>query len=82
MVPYLKGIHLTLHSWREGRREYGWKRSRKEMELLRRNSDATDEVEGRDEGDPSFVKAVPQYEADVMVSKALTDPQLPPKYLV
>jgi hypothetical protein len=29
MVPYLKEIHLTLDSWREGRGEDGWKRSRK-----------------------------------------------------
>ena len=25
MVPYLKGIHLTLDSWRKGRDEEGWK---------------------------------------------------------
>jgi hypothetical protein len=46
MVPYLKGVHLTLDSWREGRREDGWKRSQKEMDLLRKNSDVPDEVEG------------------------------------
>ena len=26
LVPYFKGIHLTLDSWREGRDEEGWKR--------------------------------------------------------
>ena len=25
MVPYLKGIHLTLDSWRSGRKPYGWR---------------------------------------------------------
>jgi hypothetical protein len=25
MVPYLKGLHLTLDSWRSGRDEGGWK---------------------------------------------------------
>jgi hypothetical protein len=56
MVPYRKGIHLILDSWREGRREDGWKRSRKEMDLLRRNSDAPGEVEGRF----SIARAVPK----------------------
>jgi hypothetical protein len=79
MFPYLKGIHLTLYSWREGRREDGWKRSRKEMELPRTNSDTLDEVEGLEEGGPSFVEHVPRYEAGVMALKAITDPQFPPK---
>jgi hypothetical protein len=29
MAPYLKGVHLTMYSLREGSREDGWKRSRK-----------------------------------------------------
>jgi hypothetical protein len=37
LVPYLKGIHLTLDSWRSGRNEDGWKRSRADMEQLRRH---------------------------------------------
>jgi hypothetical protein len=48
------------------------------MELLRRNSYTPDDVEGREEGAPSFVEPVPRYEADVMALKSLTDPQLPP----
>jgi hypothetical protein len=79
MVPYLKGIHLTLDRWQEGRREDGWKRSRKEMESLGRNSDIPGEGEGRAEGGPYFIELVPRYEADVMSLKALTDPQFPPK---
>jgi hypothetical protein len=50
------------------------------MELLRRNSDAPDEVEGRKEAAPTFVKPVTRYEADVMALKSLTEPQLPPKH--
>jgi hypothetical protein len=79
MVPYLKGIHLTLNTWQEGRRQDGWKRSRKKMDILRRNSYVPDEVEAPEEGAPAFGKPVPRYEADVMVSKALTEPQLPYK---
>jgi hypothetical protein len=31
LVPYLKGVHLTLDSWREWRKEDGWKMTLKEM---------------------------------------------------
>jgi hypothetical protein len=44
--------------------------------------DTPDEVEGREEGGPSFVKPVPGYESDVMALKPFTDPQLPPKHHV
>lgn len=33
MVPFLKGLHLTLDSWRAGRKEDGWKVSQKEWNL-------------------------------------------------
>jgi hypothetical protein len=49
------------------------------MDLLRRNSDVPNEVEGPEEGPPAIVKPVPRYEADAMALKALTEPQLPPK---
>jgi hypothetical protein len=49
------------------------------MDFLRRNSDVPYEVEGPAEGAPAFVKPVSWYEADVMVLKSLTEPQLPPK---
>jgi hypothetical protein len=32
MKPYLKGIHLTLNSWRKGRDAEGWKKRRQEIE--------------------------------------------------
>jgi hypothetical protein len=79
MSPYLKGIHLTLDSWREERRDDGWKRSRNEMELLHRNSDIPERGAMREEGAPPFVEYVPRYEADVLALQALTDPQLTPK---
>jgi hypothetical protein len=82
MIPYLKGIHLTLDNWREGRCNDGWKMSRKEMDLLRHNSDDPDESERHDEAAPSFDETMPQYESDVMVLKALTDTMLPPKHHV
>jgi hypothetical protein len=49
------------------------------MELLRRNSDTPDEIEGPKEGPPTFVKPVPRSDADAMALKSLTELQLPPK---
>ena len=34
MIPYLKEIHLSLDSWREGRDVDGWKKSRMKMRLM------------------------------------------------
>jgi hypothetical protein len=30
-IPYLKGVHLTLDSWRKWQRKDGWKMSQKEI---------------------------------------------------
>jgi hypothetical protein len=37
MNPYLKGIHLTLDSWRPWRREDGWKLTMAEIRLARKD---------------------------------------------
>ena len=34
MIPYLKGIHLSLDSWREGSDMNGWKNSRRYLLLM------------------------------------------------
>jgi len=31
MYPYLKGVHQTLDSWRSGRDEDGWKKSKRDL---------------------------------------------------
>ena len=39
MVPYLKGIHQTLDSWRPNRGADGWKLKQRDIDLLWRGSD-------------------------------------------
>lgn len=50
MVPYLKGIHLTLETWRGGRDEEGWKvKPTKQEEESVSDDDSWTVVEGVDE---------------------------------
>eukprot|EP00957_Ditylum_brightwellii_P056820 4307432-Ditylum_brightwellii.AAC.1 len=55
MVPYLKGTHHTLESWRPTRDEDGWKYTMCEMLAKYRVNPIWQEHEGA----PEFVKPVP-----------------------
>jgi hypothetical protein len=83
MNPYLKGIHLTLDSWRPWRKEDGWKMTLSEIRL------AMDE-KGMDEGTylgcggkpPKKVKWVPRLLGDIKALKALFATTVPARRLV
>jgi hypothetical protein len=76
LVPYLKGVHLTIDGWRPDRNDQGWKRRRQEIEVLRRNG-VLDEYDHR--ASPEFVKPVPRYRGDLRALEKLTEPPVPPK---
>ena len=63
MVPYLKGIHQTLDSWRSGRSKDGWKLSPEE--LIEFYSHEEHEIIGESEA-PVRVKAVPRLGNDLV----------------
>lgn len=70
MVPYLKGLHLTLDSWRPDRDEDGWR--------------TTNTVEKRFTWNPKtkrpqFVRMVPRFKGDVKMLINLTHHKDPPK---
>jgi hypothetical protein len=92
MVPYLKGIHLTLDSWRVGRSLSGWKYSDQE-ELDDDGCDLTNAIDeklqplalrGMDGVDkpPSHVRAVERLEQDVGTLLKLTGTEAPPAVMV
>ena len=64
MVPYLKGLHLTLDFWRPGRDEEGWR--------LMGNSEPEDVLPSGMNKAPRFVKVAPRFESDVRVLMDLT----------
>jgi hypothetical protein len=72
MVPYLKGIHQTLETWRPNRDEAGWKRKALcEKDPL---SAAAHEA-----GPPKFVRAAPRLAGDLEALQRLTSSVLPPR---
>ena len=64
MVPYLKGLHLTLDFWRPGRDEEGWR--------LIGNTEPEDVLPSVMNKAPRFVKVAPRLESDVKVLMDLT----------
>jgi hypothetical protein len=82
IVPYLKGIHLTLDSWRSGKKEDGWKRLWADMEQLRRHGDPEEAMKVISEEEPALVIQVSHLEQDLKALLALTDPMVPPERAV
>ena len=69
MNPYLKGVHLTLKSWRQYRDEDLWRLRGEELNMA--------EVEGKWEGieeadKPILVMGVPQLKLDSLDMRRLT----------
>lgn len=82
MVPYLKGIHQTLDTWRPNRREDGWKLTPKEI-LSRMRSEGERPEEPREmEHPPARVKAAPRLKDDLLGLTELTSSSTPPRRLV
>jgi hypothetical protein len=90
MVPYLKGLHLTLDSWRPDRDEDGWRYAPNdprwlEVEPPAKSQGVEDPIgekgtKPRDPDDPpSGVKAVPRFAPDVEVLSRLTESREPPR---
>jgi hypothetical protein len=78
LVPYLKGIHLTLDGWRSGSNDEGWKRPRADMEQLMRHGDPEGALKALSDEAPSLVIPSPHLEQELKVLFALTKPIVPP----
>ena len=97
MVPYLKGIHLTLDSWRKGRSRSGWKTEvADQAEMDDEEGDGCEftntvdtkllpeELWGTNEAEvpPEFVFAIPRLNQDIGSLHQLTISDTPPVVLV
>jgi hypothetical protein len=72
MIPYLKGIYLTLNLWMDNRNEEGWKEFRKRKQ----ECNPEEEVIER-ENPPDWVSPVPRLKTDIkalMEFSCLEDP--------
>ena len=81
MVPYLKGIYLTLNSWRDGRDVEGWP----DAEMKRLFDEGREKVKHREgpelrskKGHPVWSKAVPRLKDDLIALMRLTRYEDPP----
>ena len=72
MVPYLKGIHLTLDSWRPQRDADGWKDP-----SIRVKASEWEQYDAK--SPPKMVKAVPRLESDLRALQVLTAGETPPR---
>lgn len=74
MNPYLKGLHLTIDSWRENRDEDGWR--------VTSEADTRLDSGPAPEAAPPRVKAVPRLAGDLRALEELTAFEHPPKVRV
>ena len=72
MVPYLKGIHHTLESWRDDRNVDGWRLPEKDRRKRKRDEALNFE------GPPKEVSQAPRFKDDVFALAELTKDETPP----
>ena len=84
MTPYLRGIHLTLESWRPDRDEDGWRKVSDQgdsgLAYHLENSAASDSLDIAEA--PMEVRAVPRLVTDIAALQELTSSKTPPDVLV
>lgn len=76
--PYLKGIHLTLDSWRPGRGEDGWKMANQVRHHIAEN-DVSIDYSGTP---PEIVTGVPRLASDLEALDRLFSSTTPPRRVV
>lgn len=86
ITPYLKGVHLTLDSWRPWRRDDGWKMTMAEIRTAREECPEMDDSVGLGEigttKAPASVKWVPRLSHDIKALSQFFRPTLPPRRVV
>ena len=79
LVPYLKGIHLTLDSWRPWRKNDGWKMTTKEMRAYQIEHGWEEAHSGVIGKPPKQVKPAARLSSDIKALHHLTRSDHPPK---
>ena len=84
MVPYMKGIHLTLDSWRPGRDIDGWRYTQAQLRANFAIDDglALEYAAIQCKGAPEFVTPSSRLEEDINSLLRLTAGEVPPKRFV
>jgi hypothetical protein len=78
--PYLKGIHLSLDSWRPWRKDDGWKMTLVEIRAaLSEKSPELADFQNKRDRPPKCVKWVPRLRQDINALTELFQPEIPPR---
>jgi hypothetical protein len=75
LMPYLKGVHLTLDSWRGNRNDDGWRLSKPLSDIGHPLAPC---AEPNSDSPPPRVKAVPRLQKDIQTFIKFTNTALPP----
>jgi hypothetical protein len=82
ITPFLKGIHLTLDSWRPGRNVEGWKMDNYEPELMDLLFGSDPGIRSKHPQPPVQVTAAPQLRMDLeALSSLFAAPHPPTRYI-
>ena len=88
MVPFLKGLHLTIDSWRTQRDSEGWKIPDKEWNALLHHKADSEQVTEEEFEDlrspeaPPSVKSVPRLKDDMGALKMMFASETPPEVML
>ena len=82
LTPYLRGIHLTLDSWRPNRDDEGWAEASGRAAAMKHHLGSGDELVDPYPDAPPEVRAVPRLASDVAALTQLTSRSEPPNVLV
>ena len=79
MKPYLKGLHLTVDSWRPLRGPDGWKLRNADIDLLRRANEGEDVKPSLPAEAPAWLEPVPRLTGDLDALLELCSDERPPR---
>jgi hypothetical protein len=84
MVPYLKGVHLTLDFWRAGRGKDGWPHDDEGWRLTDTVDDRIEDANSRQGGlePPTYVPQAARLADDMKMLRKLTEDDEPPRVTV
>ena len=80
MIPYLRGLHKSIDSWRPFRDKEGWKLSEAQIQMEIENG-KTWKYSNEDRDKIAMVTLVPRMNNDVKALASLTEAETPPKVI-
>ena len=76
LQPYLMGFHLSIDSWRPGRRDDGWRESSQVIQKLKDDGDWT--YHGPEDRGPKLVTPAPRLARDIEALQSMCQSTAPP----